>query len=411
MNIARDHANSLQSMYSGVKGTFSLVVTEPSTDGRVVTFLETDNKNIRIYLTSKNPVELESGDIVSGRMTFYTPKNDTGEDFSFSRYLASRGIHLQASADNVQITGKYQKGIMATFYSLRSKASDLGRKYFRGDHRALFNAMVLGDKSLLSDTLYSVLQGSGLNHIAVVSGMHLSVVIAFIILLSQKFFGKGRIGYLIAISGAVFLTFITGSGASVVRAFIMCLVYYLSRLLYRENDSLTSLFCAFWIMIIVNPYIIFHTGFVLSVLSVLGIILYSRHFYSFFRRLMPRKVSEAISLTLAVQLVLTPAIVCFFGVVTPYAPISNMFAVPLAAIYVVIGMIFLILSPLTPVAKVLSQVMTFLADGIINLCESISSLPYALVEYRGNVFAFSVMWAFLAVLVFARNNSGKRKLK
>ncbi len=401
MDIAISRGDTIIGRNSGKSEEMSLVIVNPSINGRTIAFLETDDgKKVRVYLTVRNRNEFTSGDIVTGKISLRIPTGDASSLNSFSNYLASQNVFLQANAESVKITGRYKKGIMGKIYSLRAKALAVAKSSFSGEHRALFCAMVLGDKSMISAELQTALQGSGLNHIAVVSGLHLSVVIAFIMLVTRKFFGKGRRCFVLAIMSAVFIALITGAGASVTRALIMCLLYYMARILYREQDGVTSLFCTVWIMTILNPYIIFNTGFVLSVLSVLGIILFSKKFCEFFRKLMPEKVADAISLTLSAQLVLTPVIVYYFGVVTPYAPFSNVLAVPLSAIYVILGMTLMILAPITPIATVLTTIINFLADGIIKLCESVSSLPFALYDFNGDFPAFLIGWIFLIIIIF-----------
>lgn len=400
MNIAQIKKDKIISKYSGNMREMTLVITEPSTDGKTLARLRTPDGNIGVYLTVSKRCEFAAGDIVEVRERLHAPVVSKTGARTFSNYLASRGVYLQANCDAVRKTGRYEEGIMGKIYSLRRYANELGRTYFKGDNRALFNAMVLGDKSLLSDELYGALQGSGLNHIAVVSGMHLSVIISFLIYIMNKSMGKGRFVFVLVIISAIFITLITGAGASVVRALIMCVIFFISRILYRKNDGATALFCAFWIMIIVNPYIIFNTGFVLSVLSVLGIILYSTKLNVFLKRFVPEKIAEAISLTLAAQLAVTPVIVYYFGIITPYAPFSNVLAVPLSSIYVILGMMFVLFSFIKPIAAVLTPIMEFFSDGIVSWCERISSLPYALIEYGEDFLFFAVIWIFLAVIIF-----------
>ncbi len=400
MNFARMHKDSVISQYAGTKGEMNLTIAEPTADGKTVAFLETDRGRIGVYLCAEERNELFCGDIVTGEITLRAPFESKIGANSFASYLSSRRVYLEARCENVKITGRYEKGIRGRIYSLRRYVNTVGENLFQDDRRALFNAMVFGDKSLLTSELYSSLQGSGLNHIAVVSGMHLSVVIAFIMLVTRKIFGNRRIGFVIAILCSIFITLITGSGASILRALLMCLLYYFSRILYRENDHLTSLFFAFWVMIIINPYTVFNVGFVLSVLSVLGIILFNEKLFAFFVRFMPRKVAEAIALTLSAQLAVTVVIVYYFGIITPYSPFSNIVAIPLSSAFVVLGMLLCILYPIKPLVAVLTPIMNFLADGIIALCDKISSLPGAVIEFGSDFLTLAVVWIFLVFMVY-----------
>ena len=410
ISFAQFYKESVVSRYAGESKEMSLVITEPTKDGRAVAFLCGDEKT-KVYLSLKRRTELFCGDIVTGEITLDAPFETKLGTSSFKNHLASQGVYLQAKADGVQITGRYKEGIMGKIYSLRRYMDFLGENLFQGDSRALFNAMIFGDKTLLSDELYVSLQGSGLNHIAVVSGMHLSVAIAFIMLFIRKIFGNRRIGFFIAIFIAVFITLISGGGASVVRALLMCSLFYLSHILYRENDSLTSLFNALWIMMLINPYMIFNIGLVLSALSVLGLILFSKKLSLFLKRFLPEMVANAVALTLSAFLTLTPMIVYYFGIITPYAAFSNIIAVPLSSLYVILGMLLSILSTIKPLSLILSWTMNFLAQGIKSLCEWISALPYATINYEGDFIIFVLLWVLLAIMVHNHPSSAKKVAK
>ncbi len=407
MDIAKIHQRKIVSQHLGKSGQMSLVITRNTTDGKAIARLLTENGNIGVYMTQEESREFSCGDIVTGNFKLEAPYRSKNSGSSFKNYLSSLGVYLMAQTEDAKITGTYNKGITGKIYTLRRNAASLSKSLFRGDKHALFNAMVLGDKSLLSDELYASLQGSGLNHIAVVSGMHLSVVIAMLIFIVRKILGKGRRGFVVAIAGAVFITLFTGAGASVVRALVMCIIYYISRLLYRENDGLTTVGLTFMIMAVINPFIIFNTGFVLSILSVLGIVLFGRNFSALFRLFMPCLVADAIALTVSVQLLLTPLIVYYFGVVTPYAPMSNIIAVPLSSLYVILGMLLCVISPIKPLAAAIAFVLNFLAQGIINLCDGVSSLPSALIKFNGEFIPFAVGWIGLTAIIYLRHYKDK----
>ena len=400
MDFAQKHLSSIVSEYAGKSYVIKLTATDFSENNKVIAQMCDSKRKIRVYLSVKSNVELSPGDIVEGEVTLRAPLESKTQLNSFANYLAAGGVYLQASAESVRITGRVTKGITGKLYSLRTYMDKLGDRFFSGNSRALFNAMIFGDKRLISSELDGALRGSGLNHIAVVSGMHLSVMIAMEMFVIQKIFGKRRIGYIFAVLGAAFITVVTGAGASVIRALIMCSLFQLSRLLYRENDILTSLFFAAIMMIGINPYIIFNPGFILSVLSVLGIALYNEKICCFLKSFLPVSVAEAASLSISAQLTLTPALVYYFGILTPYALLSNLPAVTLSGVYVVAGMVFVVLSPFQPLAQITAPVINAMAAGIESVCFKIAALPQASMEFGGNFAFFSAAWVFLLVLVY-----------
>ena len=358
--------------------------------------MDSATKN-KVCIHTHNPVRLSPGEIIECELSFTQPS-----DSSFSNYLSSRGFHLQATTEGVKKKGFLKDGIMGAVYSLRRYMDNLGERYFSGNSRALFNAMIFGDKSFVSDDLSKALSGSGLSHIAVVSGMHLNVMIAILMFFTRKAFGQMKIGLIVAICGSLFIALVSGFGASVGRALIMHLIFYLAQLLYREGDGLTALFTTAFLMIFINPYIIFNAGFVLSVLSVLGIILFTDRFSVIFTRFLPAPVATTLAATFGAQLATVPAVVCYFGIITPYAPISNIFAVPLAGIYVILGIIMTLLSPIKIFNTILVPIINFMAYGIEAICSIVSRIPLSTIECVANPWVFSLVWCFLAFLIYKK---------
>jgi len=304
-----------------------------------------------------------------------------------------------ATAEKVRLTGEREDGISGFVSSARVYMDNAGDEAFSGHDRAFFNAMVFGDKRLVSDELYSALQASGLNHIAVVSGMHLSVAITFLTLLAHLFFGKRRRGRLFVLFGAFLLTFITGAGASIIRAFIMCFLYLLSGVLYRERDSYTSLAFAVFTMVAVNPFVIFNVGFIMSVLAVMGIFLLSGKIFVFLSRFTPHRAAQVLSLSISAQLTVIPVAVYHFGTLAPYSLLTNALLVPVAGIYVVLGMVYILASSVPFLGVGVSFLMLIISKSMTVVCFCIRDFKFSLLELNGSFVTFASIWIFLTILI------------
>ena len=400
MNLAQLYRENIVSEYAETTAMRELTVTEFSEENRVIASFKDKNHTYKVYLTVKGGGELFPGDIIEGEVTLRAPLASKTQFSGFSDYLAGRGVYLTAYTDKVSHKGRQADSIMAKIYSLRVFMDKLGERCFSGNTRALFNAMVFGDKRLISDELSSYLQASGLNHIAVVSGMHLSVMIAMVMFFVNKIFGKRRIGYIFAVLAAIFITLATGAGASVMRALIMCSMFFLSQLLYRESDPLTSLSFAALLMIIINPFIIFNAGFVLSVLSVLGILLYNRKISGFLEKYIPPYVAQSASLSISAQLMVTPALIYYFGIITPYFLISNLLLVTLSGVYVIVGIILILFSWAGPISLLLEYLVKLMSLVIESVCYCISSLPGATANITTPYAVFFLAWICVLILIY-----------
>ena len=410
MELAQNQRDKVLVKYAGQKRTMELVVTEFSDANNVIAQFCDENKTHKVNLYVGKPKSLYPGDIIQGEINLREPARMKSSSACYATYLSGRGINLKGSCKEVEITGRVKGGVMGKIYSLRRQMDSIGKMRLCPQTRMLYNAMVFGDKRLISGKLSNDLQSAGLNHIAVVSGMHLSVIIAVWMFFMVKLFGKRRIGNVLAIIGALLVTFITGGGASVVRAFIMCLVYQLSRILYRENDALTSLGTAAFIMLLINPYVIFNAGFVMSLLSVLGIILYSKKLTNAFCKILPLWAASAIGVSISAQLLVTVAVICYFKIVTPYAVLSNLLVAFVVTPFTVMGMAAPIFENINFLSDILFWAMDFMSDIIQSVCHAVASFPMAVVSVGKITIHAVLLWILLLVLIYIYPSTTKKYL-
>ncbi len=402
MGIAQNYQNSIIAEYSGKEEHMKMTATEFSSESSVTAYFKDGNRKHKVFLTVEENTELSPGDVIEGEFSLYAPFISKTRFPSQRESFSGNNIFLTAFAEKVTMTDKKESGLSGGIYSLRVYMDSLGEKAFSGNDRALFNAMIFGDKRLVSDELYSALQASGLNHIAVVSGMHLSVAIAFMTVFARKIFGKKRTGYVFILAGTFLLTLITGAGASVIRAFIMCILFLLSQLLRRDQDSATSLAFAVIVMTGINPFIIFNLGFVLSVLSVMGIFLFNDKVSEFLIGFMPLKLAKVLSLSISAQLTVLPVTVYYFGTLTPYSLLSNVLLVPIAGIYVILGMLYVLFSSIPFVLSIISPCIILFSEMMTATCFSVKGFDYSLISFSGSLIIFFAVWIFLLVLLRVR---------
>ncbi len=401
MGIAENRRDNIVAKYSGKCEVMRLTVTDFSDNNSVTAYFEDGEKKHKVLIRYEADSCFSPGDVIEGEIPLSTPSASKIFSHGYAHTLAGKGIFLVSDVEKLpRPTGK-TGGIMGKLYSLRDYIDSLGEKYFSNeDDRGLFNAMVIGDKRLISDDLDISLKASGLSHIAVVSGLHLSVAMAFLLFIAWLIVGKRRCGYILVSAGAFFIVILTGAGASVIRAFIMCSIFLLSKYIYRDNDSPTSLSVAVLIMTFINPFTVFNVGFILSVLAVAGIIIYNDKISGALSKIMPSTLAEVVSMSISAQLAIMPVIVYYFGMVAPWSLLSNALLVPLSGIYVILGMIFIIASPIPILSIGIAFVMKLFSVGITSISGFIRNLPFSVLEIPENYLPFTALWAFLLVLIY-----------
>ena len=110
-----------------------------------------------------------------------------------------------------------------------------------GEEGAFAAALLTGDTSGLGETVVDGARATGLSHILAVSGLHLSILNGFLLVL----FGKLRMNKWAANIVCILFTLgfmaVAAFTPSVLRAGIMSIILFIGRLAGREPDTLNSL--------------------------------------------------------------------------------------------------------------------------------------------------------------------------
>ncbi len=188
--------------------------------------------------------DIDLGDEVRVCGTLKKPKKNTNFLlFSYRDYLLSNGISFQMEGAVL----KERKKEVSILYTVKKHLSS----YLSSFHSSTYlKTFLLGENELSSKReLFSRL---GIQHLFSVSGMHMN----FLIFLFGKFTKKKR-------WISIFLFFyvlLTGMSPSTIRAFGTFL--FLS---YRKEMKVTTFLLYFMgLMLLINPYFIYHTGFLYS---------------------------------------------------------------------------------------------------------------------------------------------------
>lgn len=275
------------------------------------------DENVKIRLTTYNNLNISEFERIEAKL--FTSQSE-------SNYNLSKRIFLTAYLDDgslITSTGETQfslyryavKARKAMKYSLDSLLPD--------EYSSLSKAVLLGDKQALSYDIKSYFSHTGTTFLIVVSGMHLSVVSAFILFLLKKI-TKSKIIICIAICTTVFLFMaLTGFTPSVIRAGVMVILTYCGTVIFRRSDSLNSLGISALVLTLFNPYSVGDVGMILSFTATLGIILWSRPIYSYITTKFKVKskaiktVINMLSVSLSASLWVIPISVVFFNTVSP----------------------------------------------------------------------------------------------
>ncbi len=233
------------------KESYTYYVSDVISDNSYYAYI--DGKKVLLYDSNK---EIIPGCIVSAKIKFYDiePKAyDT--DFDQEYYLKSNGIVRRGRVEKSNIDS-----VGFSIYSIKYYYSNYLKENLSEESYAYVNALVFGNNNLDSSIKdsYSIL---GISHILAISGMHIVFlfnIISFILLKLFHYYKK-----LIPIVIISVFVILIGAPLSSVRAVLFLIIgsLNLGRKKYTKMDIL-AISCI--IMLLINPYYLYNSGFILS---------------------------------------------------------------------------------------------------------------------------------------------------
>lgn len=228
----------------------------------------------------------------------------------------------------------------------------------------------------------------GLQHILAISGFHFGILIAFLTYFLRLFLSRTwKIFALFVLTTAYFI--FVGSSPAVERSYLTALFYLLGMWTNRVTTGLNLLGTALGIELLFNPYISSNLGFQLSFLSCFAILLFYSPIEQWMQKGLPKRnwseiqnltllsrhgylvssfLRKAISLNLAVNIVLLPLLLYHFNQFPLLGLVYNIFFP-----FCIGGSLFLLLGALTfhvlfpPLASVLFWLTNHWTDFLLSL--------------------------------------------
>ncbi|HVT00804.1 MAG TPA: ComEC/Rec2 family competence protein [Patescibacteria group bacterium] len=213
-----------------------------------------------------------------------------------------------------------QAGIEIPFFkNIDNRIDDVFYRTIPKDEAALLLGVVLGQKGDFSKQYLNAIQRTGLLHVIAASGMNVTMVTAFLLLLFSGFL-KRQYALVITAIFIIFYAGLAGFQASIVRASIMAIFALGAGVIGRQNTSLLALFFAAFLMLFISPPLLTNIGFQLSFAATLGIVLID----PVLKVMGKNVIFEDARTTLAAQIATTPILLFYFGSYSPVSVIANL---------------------------------------------------------------------------------------
>lgn len=302
------------------------------------------------------------------------------------------------------------------FLAMRTRAENAIEAGMDDAPASVTRAVLFGNTKQIDEGLYDNIRSGGIAHIFAVSGLHVGTLSAFVIaLFSGKRFQKvPKIVRLCLLAILLYLyAGICGFSASVLRAMVMCLVLYASRLFFLRTDMLESLGLAGLILLIYKPSYLFEVGFQLSFCACLGLAFLSKpigqvcdELKNLYRKYFPKAPTKAeieakknddtlppdvgervylsvrsfLSASLGAQIFTVPILLHYFGYVSGWSLFLNALFVPLMGGAFAFLLCSVLVASLCPVefALVILYLPNLVWSGLLLLFQTIDFSQFSL---------------------------------
>ena len=298
----------------------------------------------------KNDFKLNINDEIYLKGKLNIPSNNTiPNTFNYKKYLYYKRINYILNIDSFKIINK-NKNI---FYKLKNYI--INRISNINNNEYLY-AFILGKSNYIDNEAYNNYKTNGITHLFALSGLHVSMFSSILLLLFKKIKCNEKVSYLITSIFLILFSFIASFTPSILRATIFFILSALNNIYYLYIKPKHLLYLTFIILIFINPFYIYDTGFILSFTITFFILLFNEKFN------IKNKILSIITISILSLLSSLPIIINMSYEINTIGFINNIFFIPFVS-YIIFPMslIILIFNKLSFIFNILTNIMEFIS--------------------------------------------------
>lgn len=307
--------------------------------------------------------------------------------FDYKRYSLFQGITHQVylKTDEFEVLNEVQENWFRKFiYSSREMVLNILRNNIKPDRElGLAEALLIGYKNDLEQTLVQSYTNTGVVHIIAISGLHLGLIYWLLALILKPLKKKRKTKWLspvLIITGLWLFSFLAGAQPSILRSALMFTCIVLGESLSKKTSIYNTMAVSAFILLCINPFWLWDVGFQLSYAAVLSIIIFMRPVYNWFY--FKNKLLDAVwklnAVTIAAQILTVPLGIYHFHQFPNYFLLTNFVAVPLSSAIVLGEILLCVVSFIPVVASLTGKIISGLIWLMNTYIERIEAMPFSL---------------------------------
>lgn len=370
-----------------------------------------DNLNVII---KTDGFSTKKGDIIYVKGEFIPLSDNPNYPSSgYSERMKKEGYSCRiiATSDSISIKG-FHKSIFTSASLWKDRvAACLEKSSLERETSDFITAILLGDRIFISDDTKQSFSNAGLAHILALSGMHIAILMGILMTLTFPLAICGiRLGrYWIAIAGIWIFAFFSGLAPATIRACIMATFVVISLTFQRRKNAGNALLASALVILIISPDSIHDVGFQLSFLCVACILMFATQLNPVDHHNHPRlhAIVSSILVSLSATIGTWVVISYYFKKIPLLFLPANLILLPLLPPFMFLALVYTIFLTCGIDLTIISELLNWTYDLIINFTEYISSIGECTLEYKAT-FPTVLIW-IIGILMLGYAISRKKK--
>ncbi len=356
-------------------------------------FLLFENNKKHEKTVSFMEADLSIGEVFLAKADFESPQTNTNPNlFSYRKYLSSKEIFSETEIKKIyKKDNSHNLGLKLRndFYTYVHKVFENNMSKRAADFCI---SVVLGENIVDDNSIRDL----GLSHILAVSGLHIDLLFTFILFILRKLRINYKYSYSFALILALVYGYLIAFPFSVIRVIGVNIIGYLAFLYKKPFDKIKATLIIAVLILLINPFAILNTGFILSFVASFSILLIYPKFERKFGKTYFRKI---FIFTLAIQLGILPFLVYYFGRINILTILANFLVLPIFNISMYLIFIVLLFSPLFKAfLKIGFLSLDFLVRSMLNITAVLSKVNISVIDFKKTNFLLA-LYGFLLVLI------------
>lgn len=242
--------------------SYELIINDYKINDKTIT-IYFDNIIGKYYVDNNEKVKefkdnYSFGDKIYIEGEISVPNNNTiPNNFNYKDYLYHKYIYYIIKIDKIKIISKNDNIFLNIKNSIYKRIDKI--KY----NNYLY-AFILGKSYYIDSEVLNNYKINGITHLFALSGLHVSMFSSIILFILKKIKLNEKLSYFIASLFLIFFAFIASFTPSIVRSVLFFILSSINNVYYLYIKPKYLLYIVFSILIFINPFYIYDTGFILS---------------------------------------------------------------------------------------------------------------------------------------------------